>query len=221
MENYIGRTIEKIHIKDDIVYIKFNKYDFLKVIMVNTCCEELYFTSDDKLEDFNNSVLLDISFKESEEACEDEDLYGGIEHDIGFLEILTSNGTLHIKAHNEHNGYYGGFYVKLMKNEYNLNLLDNIQKEINNLILKCLLEFKSKENSGVADEKILKAIEFLEKINPFNIHEFYDSETGYLVFKTDYLDSRTIVFLNRSLRKIEKKLNVSNEIKSCDINIKK
>ena len=34
-------------------------------------------------------------------------------HETTFVEVLTSAGFINFTAHNEHNGYYGGFYIRM------------------------------------------------------------------------------------------------------------
>ena len=34
------------------------------------------------------------------------------EHEVQFLEVLTSKGGFTMASHNEHNGYYGGFLIR-------------------------------------------------------------------------------------------------------------
>jgi hypothetical protein len=39
-------------------------------------------------------------------ACND------VAHEVEFLEVLTDRDMVTFEAHNEHNGYYGGFWLK-------------------------------------------------------------------------------------------------------------
>lgn len=66
-------------------------------------------TSDDELSYFLGAQLLDAEIKETP----DEEETGKDPHDVQFLEIKTSSGSFTIASHNEHNGYYGGFFIKI------------------------------------------------------------------------------------------------------------
>jgi hypothetical protein len=72
-----------------------------------SCCESRYMKCDDDLDAFCGSTLQDITIE-----C------GGIQegewgdcHEIQFLLVHTSVGIFTVNTHNEHNGYYGGFYM--------------------------------------------------------------------------------------------------------------
>jgi hypothetical protein len=34
-------------------------------------------------------------------------------HEVQFFEIQTDRGVFTLSSHNEHNGYYGGFFLKV------------------------------------------------------------------------------------------------------------
>lgn len=73
-----------------------------------SCCESRYMKTDDKFEDFVGATLVSMELKQAPDM---EDEYG--EHEVQFLEIMTSKGALTMASHNEHNGYYGGFAIEL------------------------------------------------------------------------------------------------------------
>ena len=82
------------------------------------CCEKRYPSTDDDLSYFVGAMLLRVDVKGAEYgvgggAGHGVDHYDGDddtgEHEIAFLDIVTSKGTLTLSTHNEHNGYYGGF----------------------------------------------------------------------------------------------------------------
>ena len=62
--------------------------------------------TDDDLSDYQGSTLLDFELKD---ALNMEDKYG--DHEVQFLDVKTSNGVFQMANHNEHNGYYGGFWI--------------------------------------------------------------------------------------------------------------
>ena len=41
----------------------------------------------------------------------EDDEYGNV-HEVQFLVVTTSKGAFTIETHNEHNGYYGGFFIE-------------------------------------------------------------------------------------------------------------
>ena len=74
-----------------------------------SCCENYgYFMSEDNLEDFIGSELLDIKITDTllkpNNEIDVNDIYEG---DVMFVNIETSHGLLQFVAYNEHNGYYG------------------------------------------------------------------------------------------------------------------
>jgi hypothetical protein len=72
-----------------------------------SCCERRYMTTDDDLKHYVGSTIRDV---ELADAPGNEDEYGEC-HEVQFLRIKTTKGTLVLESHNEHNGYYGGFYI--------------------------------------------------------------------------------------------------------------
>ncbi len=111
----LNKTIEKIEIKDNHLYITF-KEDYKVDIFDDgqSCCEHRYMVCDNDLKSFIGDTLIDIDLKSTEAKEED---YSAV-HEIEFLEIKTNKGTISIANHNEHNGYYGGFAldIKEVKN---------------------------------------------------------------------------------------------------------
>lgn len=73
-----------------------------------SCCETRYLTTDDDARGFLATHFLDV-FRSDIEVTNDE--YGD-PHEITFLRIQFGCGTLVVSAHNEHNGYYGGFSIR-------------------------------------------------------------------------------------------------------------
>ena len=106
------KVIETIKLDGEDLVISFT--DNTKLTIWDggqSCCESRYMTTDDNLSDFNGAVLLDLELKSA------DDIDNGWEvHEIQFLDIKTSNGVFTMVNHNEHNGYYGGFYVKAKLN---------------------------------------------------------------------------------------------------------
>ena len=95
-----GKDVLKVRFDDDSMLVIFDDGQ--------SCCENRYMRTDDKFEDFIGATLLKIELKEAPSIEEEYD-----EHEVQFLELMTSNGALTFASHNEHNGYYGGFAIVL------------------------------------------------------------------------------------------------------------
>jgi hypothetical protein len=109
IKSSLNKIIEKVELDGDDLVISFTDNTTLIVWDGGqSCCESRYMTTDDNLPDFNGTTLLDLELKSVEYG--DNDGWG--EHEIQFLNIKTSEGVFTMVNHNEHNGYYGGFYVK-------------------------------------------------------------------------------------------------------------
>ena len=112
IKSSLNKIIETIELDGEDLVISFT--DNTKLTIWDggqSCCESRYMTTDDNLSDFNGAVLLDLELKSA------DDIDNGWEvHEIQFLDIKTSNGVFTMVNHNEHNGYYGGFYVKAKLN---------------------------------------------------------------------------------------------------------
>ena len=75
------------------------------------CCEIRYMTTDDDLSYHVGATLMGATI---EDAPETTDKWGEV-HEIQFLAITTSKGVFTMQTHNENNGYYGGFWIKINK----------------------------------------------------------------------------------------------------------
>ena len=73
-----------------------------------SCCEYRYMNCDD---DLSYHVGAEFKGAEIRETEPEEDDYGV--HEIEFLHLNTSKGVITVANHNEHNGYYGGFWVNI------------------------------------------------------------------------------------------------------------
>lgn len=74
-----------------------------------SCCESRYMTTDDDVKSLIGHTLVRIDAKHGpDEAGEYEDA-----HETIFIEIGTDQNFITIVTHNEHNGYYGGFGLKI------------------------------------------------------------------------------------------------------------
>ena len=106
----VGKKIMGIKLEEDMLYISFGSQGTLKVSDEGqSCCEHRYMTTDDKLDEYVGGNLLNIEIKPVPIPIKDSG--DGDDHDIEFLEVTTTKGAFVLTTHNEHNGYYGGFYV--------------------------------------------------------------------------------------------------------------
>lgn len=71
-----------------------------------SCCESRYMRTDDELGYYVGSILLGASVQD---GPNEPDEYG--DHEVQFLKVTTDRGVFTMASHNEHNGYYGGFWV--------------------------------------------------------------------------------------------------------------
>lgn len=71
-----------------------------------SCCEHRYMRTDDNLSEYVGAVLLDLELKDAPDMVDE---YG--DHEVRFLDVKTDKGVFQLANHNEHNGYYGGFWI--------------------------------------------------------------------------------------------------------------
>ena len=94
----------------DELHIRFKNNTYIRIADDGqSCCENRYMTTDDKLDEYVGGNLLNIEIKPVPIPLKDSG--DGDDHDIEFLEVTTTKGAFVMTTHNEHNGYYGGFYV--------------------------------------------------------------------------------------------------------------
>ena len=109
LKSCFGKEISGLTLgSDDALHFTFS--DGSKVAALDdgqSCCESRYMRTDDNLEDFIGAIFVAAELKDAPDM---EDEYG--DHEVQFLEIMTSKGALTMASHNEHNGYYGGFNIK-------------------------------------------------------------------------------------------------------------
>lgn len=107
VKSALGKVIEKVSLDDNELVFNFTDGTGLKMFDDGqSCCEYRYMRTDDDLSDYQGSTLLDFELKDAPNM---EDEYG--DHEVQFLDVKTSNGVFQMANHNEHNGYYGGFWI--------------------------------------------------------------------------------------------------------------
>lgn len=107
----VGKTISGLALDEEggFITIDFNDGTNLRVADEGqSCCENRYMRTDDDMQHFVGAKLTGLEIKE---APDEPDEYG--DHEVQFLEVQTDRGVFTMASHNEHNGYYGGFWITL------------------------------------------------------------------------------------------------------------
>jgi hypothetical protein len=109
---FYGKTIKSAAIIENQLHITFTDDVLIRVFDGGqSCCEHRWMSTDDDLEYIKNGVLNGIEIKSCESTANKDDEFDV--HDIQFVEIHTGKGSIQLVNHNDHNGYYGGFFVKV------------------------------------------------------------------------------------------------------------
>lgn len=110
VKSSLNKIIEKVWLDKDTDRLNFKFIDDTGMYLFDdgqSCCEHRYMDTDDDLSEFADARLLDIELKD---APDQEDEWDQV-HEIRFLDVKTDKGTFQLSNHNEHNGYYGGFWI--------------------------------------------------------------------------------------------------------------
>lgn len=108
-EKAVGKKILNVELVDDsVLRLVFEDGTGLEFSDEGqSCCERRYMSVDgDDLAEFIGASYVEAFIKDAPEI---EDEWGV--HEVQFLEVSTSKGSITVSNHNEHNGYYGGFSV--------------------------------------------------------------------------------------------------------------
>jgi len=118
----VGLIIDEVNlINDDMVVIRFT--DGSEITLSDEgqqCCETRYITCDDDLGATlrgGQLVAIDTDAGGSSEADveADETNVWAESHDVQFVKVQTTKGGFTLCTHNEHNGYYGGFNLRIKR----------------------------------------------------------------------------------------------------------
>lgn len=106
--NAVGKAIRSAVIdKDDRLQLEMSDGSTLVIFDDGqSCCEHRYMRTDDDLSKLTGATFLGAELRA---APNETDEWG--EHETQFLIVNTSLGSVTFANHNEHNGYYGGFWV--------------------------------------------------------------------------------------------------------------
>lgn len=105
----IGKTIAALALEDNQLRLTFD--DGTAIAFYDdgqSCCEDRYLSCDDDLNAFVGATLMEA---ETRDGPDEERDYGV--HETAFLVVTTSLGAFTCVTHNEHNGYYGGFALRV------------------------------------------------------------------------------------------------------------
>ena len=112
----IGKRIQKVWLDEENDQLRFDLEDGTQLVMWDggqSCCEHRYMRTDDVLEEYDGAILLDFELKDAPDI---EDEWGEV-HEVQFLDVKTDKGIFQMANHNEHNGYYGGFWIEARKDK--------------------------------------------------------------------------------------------------------
>lgn len=108
IKSSLGKIIKEASLSDDKLNILFE--DGTRLLVSDdgqSCCEHRYMVTADTLSEYSGAKVLDFELKDGPDV---EDEYGEA-HEVKFLDVKTDKGVFQIANHNEHNGYYGGFWI--------------------------------------------------------------------------------------------------------------
>ena len=104
----MGKTITALSLTDDQLRFEFEDGSRLRLQdSGQSCCEHRYMQTDDDLPYYIGAKFVSAEVRDGGST---ESEYGDT-HEIQFLVVTTDRGTFSMASHNEHNGYYGGFWI--------------------------------------------------------------------------------------------------------------
>ena len=104
----MGKTITALSLTDDQLRFEFEDGSRLRLQdSGQSCCEHRYMQTDDDLPYYIGAKFVGAEVRDGGST---EGEYGDT-HEIQFLVVTTDRGTFSMASHNEHNGYYGGFWI--------------------------------------------------------------------------------------------------------------
>lgn len=109
-----GKIIAALSISDKELTIKFN--DETGIVLFDdgqSCCEHRYMHTDDNLPDFIGAQFLGAKIQDGPTETDE----CGDPKESQFLIVSTSLGEFTVVNYNEHNGYYGGFWIAAKSTE--------------------------------------------------------------------------------------------------------
>jgi hypothetical protein len=107
-QSSLGKTISRVRC-DGESDLRIDFADGTGLLLTDegqSCCEHRYMRTDDDLNYYEGATLLDLEIADAPSVEAEYET-----HDVQFLNVKTSKGVFVMSNHNEHNGYYGGFYI--------------------------------------------------------------------------------------------------------------
>lgn len=105
----LGKKVARVWLDEDTNTLHFQFTDGTGMRLYDSgqsCCEIRYMRTDDDLSEFADAVLRSIELVDAADA---PDAY--YVHEIQQLVVKTDKGTFVVSNHNQHNGYYDGFWI--------------------------------------------------------------------------------------------------------------
>lgn len=110
----VARTPASRYHGEESLFLKFEDGVSLRIYdAASYCCEHRFMTCDDDIQSLVGGNLVSIETKAGPTTEQEYDF-----DDIEFLEIRTDKSFITVANHNSHNGYYGGFEVALVEQEF-------------------------------------------------------------------------------------------------------
>jgi hypothetical protein len=113
LEKAVGKKIDRLEMGgDETIVLRFDDGHRLTLRDDGqSCCEHRHTSTDDDLKPASGATFLGAEIASADSRSRDEEDRGYGDHDQQFLRIKTSEGIFTFVNHNEHNGYYGGFWI--------------------------------------------------------------------------------------------------------------
>jgi len=109
---WAGRTITSIAHVDDMLVIGLGGTTLEISDHGQSCCEHRYMKPPNDIDTYVGDKLVAVYVKPTRGGLRWEGDYGDV-REIEFLEVVTSRGGFVVPNYNEHNGYYGGFCLRI------------------------------------------------------------------------------------------------------------
>lgn len=103
----VGKKIASLDVEDNKLKIVFEDGSGIQIYDDGqSCCERRYMNCDDNLEGFVGAEFIEARIADGDTTREDYET-----KESQFLIVKTSLGEFTVANYNEHNGYYGGFWM--------------------------------------------------------------------------------------------------------------
>lgn len=111
----VGKEIATLALDEEANALRFTFTDGASLTITDqgqSCCESRYMRTDDDLSYHIGATFVGAAVKDAPPIEAEYET-----HEVQFLDITTSRGTFQMANHNEHNGYYGGFWMQASATE--------------------------------------------------------------------------------------------------------